>query len=227
MDEPAGDDHRCHRRQGCRPSDRSAFGRRWTRRSTAPRRQRTSRRWRSAHDRGARHQSHRHDRARYRQRDRLVRQGDGLSPDLPAHPRISSRGAGGSRDLRREDAARLIQAHLLSANGVRPRTLQFVDLRSKRRRTASRGTRPASSISASPTRTSMASSHGSSPTAGASVPRSGSFFPAARTGLSIAEDPFGNVIEAFTHSYAETFANMPGWHDLGDTWAERGAPGGP
>ena len=26
------------------------------------------------------------------------------------------------------------------------------------------------------------------------------------------EDPFGNVIEAFSHSYAETFGNMPGWH---------------
>ena len=25
------------------------------------------------------------------------------------------------------------------------------------------------------------------------------------------EDPFGNIIEAFSHSYAETFANMPGW----------------
>ena len=25
------------------------------------------------------------------------------------------------------------------------------------------------------------------------------------------EDPFGNIIEGFSHSYAETFANMPGW----------------
>ena len=29
--------------------------------------------------------------------------------------------------------------------------------------------------------------------------------------LVYCEDPFGNIIEGFSHSYAETFANMPGW----------------
>jgi catechol 2,3-dioxygenase-like lactoylglutathione lyase family enzyme len=29
--------------------------------------------------------------------------------------------------------------------------------------------------------------------------------------LVYCEDPFGNIIEALSHSYAETFANMPGW----------------
>lgn len=30
--------------------------------------------------------------------------------------------------------------------------------------------------------------------------------------LVYCEDPFGNIIEVLSHSYAETFANMPGWH---------------
>ena len=30
--------------------------------------------------------------------------------------------------------------------------------------------------------------------------------------LVYCEDPFGNVIEIFSHTYAEVFANMPGWH---------------
>ena len=29
--------------------------------------------------------------------------------------------------------------------------------------------------------------------------------------LAYCEDPFGNVIEAMSHSYAEVFGNMPGW----------------
>ena len=29
--------------------------------------------------------------------------------------------------------------------------------------------------------------------------------------LVYCEDPFGNIVEALSHSYAETFANMPGW----------------
>lgn len=30
--------------------------------------------------------------------------------------------------------------------------------------------------------------------------------------LVYCEDPFGNIVEALSHSYAETFANMAGWH---------------
>jgi hypothetical protein len=30
--------------------------------------------------------------------------------------------------------------------------------------------------------------------------------------LVYCEDPFGNIVEALSHSYAETFSNMPGWH---------------
>jgi catechol 2,3-dioxygenase-like lactoylglutathione lyase family enzyme len=30
--------------------------------------------------------------------------------------------------------------------------------------------------------------------------------------LVYCEDPFGNIVEALSHSYAEAFANMPGWH---------------
>ncbi|MEO8668016.1 MAG: VOC family protein [Bauldia sp.] len=30
--------------------------------------------------------------------------------------------------------------------------------------------------------------------------------------LAYCEDPFGNIVEAFSHSYAEVFGNMPGWH---------------
>jgi catechol 2,3-dioxygenase-like lactoylglutathione lyase family enzyme len=33
--------------------------------------------------------------------------------------------------------------------------------------------------------------------------------------LVYCEDPFGNIVEALSHSYAETFANMPGWHAEG------------
>ena len=29
--------------------------------------------------------------------------------------------------------------------------------------------------------------------------------------LAYCEDPFGNIIEAMSHSYAEVFGNMPGW----------------
>jgi catechol 2,3-dioxygenase-like lactoylglutathione lyase family enzyme len=38
-----------------------------------------------------------------------------------------------------------------------------------------------------------------------------SFLPGRPYELVYCEDPFGNVIEAFSHSYAETFSNMPGW----------------
>jgi hypothetical protein len=37
------------------------------------------------------------------------------------------------------------------------------------------------------------------------------FLPGRPYRLVYCEDPFGNIIEAFSHSYAETFANMPGW----------------
>lgn len=33
--------------------------------------------------------------------------------------------------------------------------------------------------------------------------------------LVYCEDPFGNIVEALSHSYAEVFANMPGWHAEG------------
>ncbi len=39
------------------------------------------------------------------------------------------------------------------------------------------------------------------------------FLPGRDCKLVYCEDPFGNVIEAFSHSYAETFSNMPGWVD--------------
>jgi catechol 2,3-dioxygenase-like lactoylglutathione lyase family enzyme len=32
--------------------------------------------------------------------------------------------------------------------------------------------------------------------------------------LAYCEDPFGNIVEAFSHSYAEVFGNMPGWHEV-------------
>jgi catechol 2,3-dioxygenase-like lactoylglutathione lyase family enzyme len=35
--------------------------------------------------------------------------------------------------------------------------------------------------------------------------------------LAYCEDPFGNIIEAFSHSYAEVFGNMPGWHAVETT----------
>jgi len=38
------------------------------------------------------------------------------------------------------------------------------------------------------------------------------FLPDRPYKLCYCEDPFGNIIEVFSHSYAETFANMPGWH---------------
>jgi catechol 2,3-dioxygenase-like lactoylglutathione lyase family enzyme len=38
------------------------------------------------------------------------------------------------------------------------------------------------------------------------------FLPGRPYRLVYCEDPFGNVIEAFSHSYAETFSNMPGWN---------------
>ncbi len=37
------------------------------------------------------------------------------------------------------------------------------------------------------------------------------FLPGRPYRLVYCEDPFGNIIEAFSHSYAETFSNMPGW----------------
>jgi catechol 2,3-dioxygenase-like lactoylglutathione lyase family enzyme len=36
------------------------------------------------------------------------------------------------------------------------------------------------------------------------------FLPNRPCKLAYCEDPFGNIIEAFSHSYAETFANLPG-----------------
>ena len=52
------------------------------------------------------------------------------------------------------------------------------------------------------------------------------FLPGRPYRLVYCEDPFGNVIEAFSHSYAETFANMPGWHDVGDVSVEHGTTDG-
>jgi catechol 2,3-dioxygenase-like lactoylglutathione lyase family enzyme len=40
------------------------------------------------------------------------------------------------------------------------------------------------------------------------------FLPGRACRLVYCEDPFGNIIEAFSHSYAEAFANMPGWREL-------------
>jgi catechol 2,3-dioxygenase-like lactoylglutathione lyase family enzyme len=37
------------------------------------------------------------------------------------------------------------------------------------------------------------------------------FLPGRPYRLVYCEDPFGNIIEGFSHSYAETFANMPSW----------------
>jgi catechol 2,3-dioxygenase-like lactoylglutathione lyase family enzyme len=37
------------------------------------------------------------------------------------------------------------------------------------------------------------------------------FLPGRPYRLVYCEDPFGIVIEAFSHSYAETFSNAPGW----------------
>jgi catechol 2,3-dioxygenase-like lactoylglutathione lyase family enzyme len=37
------------------------------------------------------------------------------------------------------------------------------------------------------------------------------FLPGRPCKLVYCEDPFGNIIEGFSHSYAEAFANMPGW----------------
>lgn len=39
------------------------------------------------------------------------------------------------------------------------------------------------------------------------------FLPDRNCRLVYCEDPFGNIVEAFDHSYAETFANMPGWRE--------------
>ena len=39
-----------------------------------------------------------------------------------------------------------------------------------------------------------------------------SFLPGRPYRQVYCEDPFGNIIEAFSHSYAETFSNMPGWN---------------
>jgi catechol 2,3-dioxygenase-like lactoylglutathione lyase family enzyme len=36
------------------------------------------------------------------------------------------------------------------------------------------------------------------------------FLPGRPCKLVYCEDPFGNIVEAFSHSYAEAFANMPG-----------------
>ncbi|MGB7099466.1 MAG: VOC family protein [Xanthobacteraceae bacterium] len=40
------------------------------------------------------------------------------------------------------------------------------------------------------------------------------FLPGRPYRLVYCEDPFGNIIEAFSHSYAETFSNMPGWDSV-------------
>jgi catechol 2,3-dioxygenase-like lactoylglutathione lyase family enzyme len=39
------------------------------------------------------------------------------------------------------------------------------------------------------------------------------FLPGRPCKLVYCEDPFGNILEAFSHSYAEAFANMPGQHE--------------
>jgi catechol 2,3-dioxygenase-like lactoylglutathione lyase family enzyme len=49
-----------------------------------------------------------------------------------------------------------------------------------------------------------------------------SFLPGRPYRLVYCEDPFGNIIEAFSHSYAETFANMPGWESM--QWAPTAKP---
>ena len=41
------------------------------------------------------------------------------------------------------------------------------------------------------------------------------FLPGRPYQLVYCEDPFGNIIEAFSHSYAETFSNIPGWESVG------------
>jgi catechol 2,3-dioxygenase-like lactoylglutathione lyase family enzyme len=106
---------------------------------------------------------------------------------------------------------RALQAHLLSANGVGFELFQFVDppvsepderfrywqtgvfhicvtdpdLEGLVARIVSRGGRQRTKI--------------------------WNFLPGRPYRLVYCEDPFGIVIEAFSHSYAETFANMPGW----------------
>jgi catechol 2,3-dioxygenase-like lactoylglutathione lyase family enzyme len=39
------------------------------------------------------------------------------------------------------------------------------------------------------------------------------FLPNRPYQLVYCEDPFGNIIEGFSHHYTETFSNMPGWHE--------------
>ena len=40
------------------------------------------------------------------------------------------------------------------------------------------------------------------------------FLPDRPYQLVYCEDPFGNIVEAFSHSYAETFSNMPDWQPI-------------
>ena len=47
------------------------------------------------------------------------------------------------------------------------------------------------------------------------------FLPDRPYRLVYCEDPFGNIIEAFSHSYAGTFSNMPGWDSI-PPWAPTG-----
>ena len=40
------------------------------------------------------------------------------------------------------------------------------------------------------------------------------FLPERPYKLVYCEDCFGNIVEFFSHQYAETFGNMPGWHQV-------------
>ena len=105
------------------------------------------------------------------------------------------------------------QAHMLGANGVGLELFQFLDPPGRR----SAGQFPllrdrVFSTSASPTRTSKGSSPESSNTADDNGQKYGSSSKDGPAGSFIARIRSARSVEALSlHSYAETFANMPGW----------------
>jgi catechol 2,3-dioxygenase-like lactoylglutathione lyase family enzyme len=112
------------------------------------------------------------------------------------------------------------QAHLLSANGVGIELFQFIDppVRPPADNFAYAETGLFHLCVTEPDIDDLVArivAHGGKQRTGIRA-----FLPGRPYKLAYCEDPFGNIIEAFSHSYAEVFGNMPGWRHADAAGAE-------
>jgi catechol 2,3-dioxygenase-like lactoylglutathione lyase family enzyme len=116
---------------------------------------------------------------------------------------------------------RAIQSHLLSANGVGLELFQFIDppVQSPEDNFTYWRTGVFHLCVTDPDLEGLAArvvAHG-----GKLRTKIWQFLPDRPYKLIYCEDCFGNIIEAFSHQYAETFSNMPGWHTVASEVVKR------